>query len=274
MILLVSSNKDIASQNIKTQILSNYSFEETSESYQQNPLYTATINNQEVTMVTLSEESVKTQVLPESFPKAKLIVFISRHSSQSGKPTLSVHTPGNFAKADLGGLPRQVSVAPASAMRDALKCMQHCKEVLSLNFEVSYECTHHGPSLGIPTMFVELGSSEPQWQDSIAAQAVANAAIAGIAKFASPASSAVIGIGGPHYNEKFTNMALADEAIFGHMIPKYAVFAVDSEILLQCAERTLEKVSGVLLDWKGIKSEDKPKLLSILQETGLHFKKI
>jgi D-tyrosyl-tRNA(Tyr) deacylase len=110
MILVVSSNKDMASQNIKTQILSNYSFKQIPKSFQQNSVYNATVNNQNVFLVTLSGESVKAQELPSSFPDTKLCVFISRHSSQSGKPTLSVHAPGNFAQEELGGLPRLVSV--------------------------------------------------------------------------------------------------------------------------------------------------------------------
>ena len=274
MILLVSSNKDLASQNIKTQILCNYPFRQITESFEQNPVYNASVNNQNVILVTLSKESVMAQELPNSFPNAKLVVFISRHSSQSGKPTLSVHAPGNFAKAELGGLPGQVSVAPASAMRDALKTLQQNKNELDLNYEIIYECTHHGPSLNVPTMFVELGSSELQWKDLTAAQAVANATIHAIANFASPAASAVIGIGGPHYSEKFTRMALTGKAIFSHMIPKYAVSGVDSELLLQCSEKTLERVTGALLDWKGIRSEDKPKLLRYLQEANIHFEKV
>jgi D-aminoacyl-tRNA deacylase len=274
MILLVSSNKDIASQNIKEQILKCHPFKKTNINYQQAPLYLANINNNEVTLATLSGETVKAQNLPEDFPSAKLIVFISRHSSQSGKPTLSVHTPGNLGNAELGGLPRKVSVAPASAMQTALKALKHQQETLKLGYEVSYECTHHGPSLNVPTMFVELGSSQPQWEDPVAAQAVAHAAIAAIAEFSAPKASAVLGIGGTHYNQKFTAMALSDEAVFGHMIPKYTVGVVDEEILRQCVERTLEKVSLAALDWKGIRSEDKPGLLSALEGVGLRFQKV
>jgi D-aminoacyl-tRNA deacylase len=275
MILLVASNKDIASLNIKTQILKTYPFTQAAETFQQNPTYTANIHNNPVTLITLNQESVTAQTLPESFPEAKILVFISRHSSQSGKPTLSVHTPGNFAEAGLGGLPRTVSVSPATAMRDALKMLQQQKEQLSLNYEVSYECTHHGPSLGVPAMFVELGSSEPQWRDEAAAQAVAHAAMAAITRFSSPTEQAVLGIGGTHYCEKFTRMALADEAVFGHMIPKYAVgIAVDAAMLRQCMERTLENVSEAVLDWKGIKSEDKPHVLSTLLNAGLPFRKV
>ncbi len=69
-------------------------------------------------------------------------------------------------------------------------------------------------------------------------------------------------------------MALAGEAVFGHMIPKYAIGNIDSEMLAQCVEKTQEKVSLALLDWKGIKSEDKPNLLSALETVGLAFKKV
>jgi len=273
MILLVASNKDIASLTIKEQILLHYPFTQTPENFQNNPLYNANINSDAVTLATLNEESVQAQNLPEAFPAAKLIIFISRHSSQSGKPTLSVHTPGNLAQAELGGLPRIVSVSSAKGMREALKTLQRSRDQLSLDYEVSYECTHHGPSLGVPAMFVELGSSELQWRDSTAAQAVAHSAIAAISNVSSLKESAVLGIGGPHYSEKFTRMALAGEAMFGHIIPKYAVSAIDPEMILQCVERTLEKVSIAILDWKGIKSEDKPKLLAALHEAGLPFKK-
>ena len=275
MILIVASNKDTASLNIKQQILNHYPFNKTTAAFQQNPIYTADINGKNVTLATLSDRIREcTKPAGKPFQTRKLIVFISRHSSASGKPTLSVHTPGNFAEAGLGGLPRTVSVSPATAMRDALKTLLHYKEELSLNYEVSYECTHHGPSLNVPTMFVELGSSPAQWNDLRAAEAVAHSAMSAIANFSTPANSAVLGIGGTHYNQKFTRMALAGEAVFGHMIPKYAVSIVDSEILAQCIEKTLEKVSLAILDWKGIRSQDKPKLLSTLQDVGLPFKKV
>ena len=273
MILLVASNKDIASLNIKEQILKNYPFHKTEKIFQENPVFNSDIAGKNVTLITLSEESVRAQSLPEQFPLANLVVFISRHSSQSGRPTLSVHTPGNLGDAELGGLPRVVSVSPALAMQTALKALLHYKDEFSLDYEVSFECTHHGPSLNIPAMFIELGSSEAQWKDSQAAQAVAHAAMSSIGKFSVSSSSAVLGIGGTHYNQKFTLIALRGEAAFGHMIPKYAISLIDSEMLLQCVEKTLEKVSLAVLDWKGIKSEDKPNLLSALEAAGLPFRK-
>ena len=151
MILLVSSAKDLASSNIKKQVLEHYPFERTSQIFDQTPVYSAEINGREVKLITLQEETIKAQNLPERFSDLSLIVFISRHSSQSGTPTLSVHTPGNLGPAELGGLPRNVSISPATAMRDALKALLRYQVDMCLEYEVSYECTHHGPSLNVPT---------------------------------------------------------------------------------------------------------------------------
>lgn len=277
MILLAHSSLDVAGVNIAQKVLDLYSFTKTAETYQDSPVYSLEINGRDVTFVTLKGESVNAQYLQDDFPKAELMVFLSRHSSQSAKPTLTVHAPGNFAAAELGGLPRCVSIAPAVAMQTALKALVHYQEQYGLrSFEVSYEVTHHGPSLRIPAMFMELGSSPPQWSDRVAAEAVAHSAMTAIANFEAPAPScsAVLGIGGTHYNQQFTLMSLMGAATFGHMIPKYAIAHVDAEIIKQCMEKTLEKVPYALLDWKGIKSEDKPGLLAALEAAGLPYKKI
>jgi D-aminoacyl-tRNA deacylase len=78
-----------------------------------------------------------------------------------------------------------------------------------------------------------------------------------------------LGIGGPHYNKKFTKLALSTQKAFGHIIPKYALSEVDAEIIRQCVERTLETVDSAVLDWKGIKGEHKPKIVDALEELGV-----
>lgn len=274
MILLVSSRKDIASVNIAKHVVNKYPFSISGKTFQENFTFSADINSKKVNLIILNEETINAQNLPDKFANLTLVVFISRHSSTSGTPTLSVHTPGNFGAAELGGLPRKISIAPATAMRNALKELMLFKERMKLDYEVTYECTHHGPSLNIPAMFVELGSSPKQWHDSKAAEVVAHAAMSAIGKFDVSEKTAVIGVGGTHYNQRFTRMALDGEAVFGHMIPKYKVSSVDDEILRQCVEKTVEKVDCAILDWKGIKSEDKPQLLKALKEIGLPYKKI
>jgi D-aminoacyl-tRNA deacylase len=272
MILFVASKKDIAAMNIAERLVTDHTFESTTERFDGNPVFSKTLSNGKTAeLVYIEQDSVNAQsvVFPSS---PSLLVFLSRHKSMTGTPTLSVHTPGNLGKADLGGLPRTVSISPASAMKEALRAMKAAQTEMSLEYEVSYECTHHGPSLNIPTMFVELGSSEKQWADSEAAEAVARSALA--AASAETVHSAVLGIGGPHYNMKFTRKALETETAFGHIIPKYAISELDLEMLEQCAVKTAESVEKAVLDWKGITGADKNRLLSLLTDVGLDIERI
>jgi D-aminoacyl-tRNA deacylase len=271
MILIVASTKDIAGMNIAQRIIDHYGFERLSETFQKNSVYSKTVQNQEVKLLLVPQEIIYTQFVTDSFTP-QLLVFVSKHSSVSGIPTLSVHTPGNLAEAELGGIPRKVSISPAGAMKDALSEMAKLKEEMGLNYEVSYECTHHGPSLDVPAMFAELGSSLKQWEDLKAAEVVAHAAMAAVSKRSSYPTA--LGIGGPHYNAKFTKIALSTQTAFGHMIPKYAIPQVDVEIIKQCVKRTMEKVDSAILDWKGIKGADKNRIGTTLDEIGVPIEKV
>jgi len=272
MILVVASNKDPASLNIKRQILKNYNFKETK--MEKDPVYEAEINLKQVKLVTINGESIQAQNLTDQFAEVDFVVFISRHSSTSGRPTLSVHTPGNLGNAQYGGISREISISPANAMREALKKMMKITQEKELDYEISYEGTHHGPSLNVPTMFAELGSSAEQWKDECAADVVAHATMEAISTFGSFPARTVLGIGGPHYNPKFTHLALENNMAFGHIIPKYAVSQTDEAMLKKCIERTFEKVEAVILDWKGIKGEDKPRLMENVEKMDLQTEKV
>jgi D-aminoacyl-tRNA deacylase len=271
LILFIASTKDAAGMNIAKQLIENFTLEKLSETFHNNPVYTKTFQNKETKLLFVNTEIVDTQFLGDLFTP-ELIVFLSRHSSTKGIPTLSVHTPGNLSDANFGGEPRRVSVSPATAMKNSLLKMAKLATERELDYEVSYEGTHHGPSLSFPTMFVELGSSPKQWKDVEAAEVVADAAVAAISDCS--CSSVVLGIGGPHYNKKFTKMALTNQVAFGHMIPKYALAEVDAEIIYQCVERTFELVDCVVLDWKGIRGEHKSKIITVLETLGLTSEKV
>lgn len=271
MILIVVSTEDLAGMNIAQKILDNYDFDKLSEEFQKNPVYLKRVKDQEVKLIFTEEEIIETQFITDFFAP-QLLIFISKHSSESGIPTLSVHTPGNLAEAEYGGIARKVSISPASAMKDTLLEMSRLREEMGLDYKVSYECTHHGPSLDVPTMFAELGSSPKQWKDMKAAEAVAHSVMAAVSKRSS--YPVALGIGGPHYNAKFTRIALSTQTAFGHIIPKYAIPRVDAEIIEQCVERTMEPVESVILDWKGIRGADKGRLISALDKIGVPIEKV
>jgi len=116
-----------------------------------------------------------------------------------------------------------------------------------------------------------LGSSPEQWKDLKAAEVVTHAAMAAILKKSN--YPAVLGVGGPHYNKRFTEIALSTSKAFGHIIPKYATPYVDSEMIKQCVQRTLEKVESAVFDWKGIRGGDRERILTVLKELGIPVEK-
>ena len=258
--------------NIAQKIIGGHKFEKTANSFQENPIYAKSIENTEVKLVFVNKETIWEQHITDFF-KPQLIIFVSRHSGVAGIPTLSVHTPGNLtSEAKFGGVPQKISISPAGAMKNALLEMARLKKEESLDYEVSYECTHHGPSLDVPAMFAELGSSEEQWKDLQAAEVVAHAVIAAIKGKAG--ESAVLGVGGPHYNKRFTETALSSSKVFGHIIPKYATPLVDADMILQCVQRTQEKVEAAVFDWKGMRGADRERIAEALGKLNIPVEKL
>jgi len=267
LIIIGSSTADKASRNIAKMVIDLYDFKQTDEVFSDHHVLSSKIDNKEVKLVTFDGSIVQDHKISDLY-NVELLIFISRHSSKSGIPTLTVHTPGNLGDAKLGGKLRTVSIAPANAMRNALIEMECQKRRLKLDeFSVLYESTHHGPSLDVPTMFIEVGSSVKQWNNLVAAEAVAHSAISAIRGLSN--CEGVIGIGGPHYNEKFTRMSLKQKVAFGHIIPKYAIPYIDECIITQCVKRTVEEVSRAIFDWKGISSSHRRRIADICQQNGI-----
>ncbi len=83
----------------------------------------------------------------------------------------------------------------------------------------------------------------------------------------------VIGVGGPHYSERFTSIALTTPKAFGHIISKYAVPFVDAEMVRQCVQRTVEKVEYAIFDWKSMRAVDREKIISVLEELNVQVER-
>ncbi|MEM3028313.1 MAG: D-aminoacyl-tRNA deacylase [Candidatus Bathyarchaeia archaeon] len=272
--LIVASRLDLASRSIAQRILSLYDFKESSTKICGEKVYEGLIDGEEASLAFVDSDITDTQFL-EGIVKPSLLIFVSRHESQRGTPILSTHVPGNLGSAEHGGLPKKVSIAPARAMKAALKALEFQRQERGLPYIVSYEATHHGPSLDIPTIFIEIGSTPKEWGDPKACEAVALSVEAAIkASRIDDSSMASIGIGGLHYNEKFTKIGLREGLALGHMIPKYAMPSIDAEVLRQCVERTLEAVEVAILDWKGIPSGPRRWIHETLKGLGLDIRRV
>ncbi|GAB6284729.1 MAG: D-aminoacyl-tRNA deacylase [Methanoregula sp.] len=158
---------------------------------------------------------------------ADVVIFLSRHSSVNPTPVLTVHVTGNFGSAELGGTPRILAPAAPAMMQATLRALaRHCPE----GYRVSYEVTHHGPTgLTHPSFFVEIGSTEKEWNDPVAGRAVAEAVLGATPIEAVP----LIGFGGTHYAARETEIALSARGAFGHIAHTREIAALDEPMIRQ-----------------------------------------
>lgn len=144
------------------------------------------------------------------------VVFASRHASESGRRTLTVHPVGNYGDADFGGKAGILVPSAPLLMSQALRYLR--VKARDLPYTVCYEVTHHGPYLETPAMFIEVGSTSREWNDDRACGMIATA----IARLEEQQEDLVaVGIGGGHYAPRFTDITLREKVAFGHMIPRY-----------------------------------------------------
>ncbi|MCX6774509.1 MAG: D-aminoacyl-tRNA deacylase [DPANN group archaeon] len=205
--------------------------------------------------------------------KPELIIVASSHKSEAGVPLLTCHTTGNWsADNSRGGLPGKLSIAPALCMRQGILEFQELKaerKVLA-KYEIGMEVTHHSPTVDFPVMFVEVGSTEKEWNDKYACEAAADV----IYKLATEEPEKVevaVGFGGGHYCPSF-NKKLAGIAL-GHICPKHHADNLDEEMVLQAYSKTIPKPDYALLEWKGLTGPQKKKITEILEKNKITWKK-
>ncbi|MDD1707111.1 MAG: D-tyrosyl-tRNA(Tyr) deacylase [Methanoregulaceae archaeon] len=185
-----------------------------------------------------------------------LIIFLSRHSSINPFPVLTVHVTGNIGPADLGGRPGSVAVAAPEWMHAVLGRLSHH---VPAGYQVSYEVTHHGPSeIETPSFFVEIGSTDSEWQDSRAGEAVARSVLE-----ANPIGTInLLGVGGTHYARRETQIALESRAAFGHIVHSRDTPRVDISMLRYLIQ--MGKAQAVYLDRKALPTEELTRLTTLI----------
>jgi len=264
-ILIAAFKSDLAAANIADMLIKKYSFDETGESSAGKPVY----RKNELRLVYLEVDDIYADNLDQSF-ETDTIIFASRHKSESGEPTLTTHISGNLtSEARFGGKPKRLALAHANLMKAALIALKSAKERLGLaRYLVSVEATHHGPTeLRVPSIFVEIGSSEMQWRDEKAAEAVADAIYSSATKPAS--GKPAVGFGGGHYSPKHTQVNLAEEYAVGHILPKYYFDSFDPSMVQLAFDRTVGVCKTAIIDWKGVRGPERRRLVEFLDDRDI-----
>jgi len=188
-----------------------------------------------------------------NFGDFRSMIVLSRHASKSGNRIVTTHFTGKISEDDF-----RISI-PAPQLQFSL--MRGLSRRIPEDFLLSLECTHHGPyETDVPSLFVEIGSTESEWRNREVAHAVAKSILE--MRIESPPLTCV-SFGGGHYAPRQTKILLSGASAFAHIIPNHLI-----EMLTRERIERLFEVSGTdfcHLDRKSMNSKMRRALEELLE---------
>jgi D-aminoacyl-tRNA deacylase len=267
--LVIASKKDLAGMNITEQLAQ----------FQSNPMMSAMKDSAAFDIHLIDTEIIDNSGIdPEKIKQYDFIIFASKHQSEKKEKSLSVHAPGNWlsTRPELGGQAGKVCKSSGLFQKKMFeKLNKNTERYELLDYSVTLEVTHHGPLIDKPCVFIEVGSTETEWQDKRAGFVIAKTISDIVNGFEeNPYREVAVGIGGPHYCPNFNKLQLSSNVAFSHIIPKY-VLPFTEEMILEAIKKTEEEVDFVILDWKGIGDEEqRNSLIKILEKNYISYKRV
>ncbi len=268
-IAIIFSKKDLASLNIKENLLELKKFKELDE-FENEKVYS--LDNTK--LYTIDQDLIYAENIDDKI-KADLFIFASMHKSESKIKNLTIHSIGNFGKRkfneiDFGGRDKTLCKVNASMLK--LMFLELNSLAKNSNYSVTIEATHHGPFLNKPAIFIEIGPSEEEWKDKKAGNIIANTIINAISKFKNQNYEITFGIGSTHYPSNFNKIMLNTNIAISYICAKYNLENLDKELILQAVNNAERNLDFILLDWKGL-GKEKQRILKILEELNLEYKR-
>jgi len=220
--------------------------------------------------LTMYETEAKTCLELENIDKeieADLFVFATIHQSASKHPCLTCHPIGNWDKAEHGGNERTIYQSSAAYWK---MFYLRLKE-LSSDIDITLEATHHGPHVEKPTLFVEIGSGEEQWNDPKFGDILAECIMDVFTKEPIDVKACIV-LGGGHYNSAVMKLFEQSDWSVGHVCPKFMLETLDEDTLRQAIDNTIPKAEMVALDHKGLGSS-REKVKELLDRMNIPYDK-
>jgi D-aminoacyl-tRNA deacylase len=217
-------------------------------------------------------ENVDEEIEKQIGVKMDLIVFATKHQSASGIHSLSCHTPGNWNNADYGGKEGKVCINPVKLNEEFYLKLKEVNEKENLGYEVIMECTHHGPYLETPCVFIEIGSDLESWKREDAGKAIAETIMEVLPSFNFEIKDnlpVAFCVGGLHHCPEFTKRIERKEAHIAHVMPKY-IEDVSLETLEMAVLNSIPKCNLILYDWKGM-SKNKQIIVEKIENLAVKY---
>ena len=198
-------------------------------------------------------------------------IFLSKHAAETGTLALTCHNTGNFSEAHFGGFKKQVALPHPHLQKSYLQTLWKKRSDFA-KFEITLEATHHGPTaLDKPVLFIEVGTTEKEWNDKELCKNIAKIVVDVISHPIKKHDVAIC-FGSTHYPEKFTKILLEGEYALGTIMPKHALEFLNQSLFSHILKRNNE-AKFALLDWRGL-GKYKQKVINFLEATDLEVIKI
>ncbi len=266
---IISSSKDLAGVNIRNSLIELFDFEKTNEKFDNYEIFEYNkFPNKKIKLYMIDTDLVYSEDIDKRLD-ADIMIFASKHRSKENTPSFAAHSIGNWGKAELGGQDKKL--CPSSAVLSKNMLIELNKNAKETDYEITMEATHHGPFVEKPAVFVEIGSTEKEWNEKRNGEVIAKTIMDAV-KNENKSYKIAFGIGGPHYCHNFNKIALNTDIALSHVCPKYALQNLDAEQISQAVQNTIEKVDFILLDWKGLGTE-KQRIVDVLKGSNLEFKR-
>jgi D-aminoacyl-tRNA deacylase len=277
-LVLISSTEDTASTNIKNHLLQENTWKE-KNTFQQQPVYQHTMMKN-IFLITVNDrlifhENIDKEIQEQLHITPQQAIFLSRHRSTTAKPTLTTHPIGNYNDNRYGGKPQTLIASSPRLMTHLLRLLHTNAKKANLYHDICFEVTHHGPYLTIPTLYIEVGSNETEWQKQQPAHIIAKSLQQLLKHYHYEKDlpddiPVLLGIGGGHYAPRFTDIILEKKAAFGHMIPAYHI--KDENINITMLKQAIEKtpnIQGIYIHRKSLKKSQITMFKKWSQELGV-----
>ncbi|MDE1862029.1 MAG: D-aminoacyl-tRNA deacylase [Thaumarchaeota archaeon] len=198
-------------------------------------------------------------------------VFLSKHAAESGKLALTCHSTGNFSEALFGGYAKQVAIPHPHLQKSYMRHLWDRRDDFS-KFEITIEATHHGPTaLGKPVLFIEVGTTQSEWNDKDLCRSVADIVVGELGG-SEERHQVAICFGGTHYPTKFNRELIEGEFALGTVVPRHALGEVDEVLFAHILERN-KGATHALVDWRGL-ARSKQKMVDLIGNAGLELVKV
>lgn len=266
--LVIASKQDKAGMNIVNQLIQ----------FRKSPVLSAMNTIEEPTFdIHFVDEDIiyDSNYEPEKINKYDFVIFASKHQSETPRKTLSIHAPGNPRNAEFGGQPGKLCPSSALFQKRMFEILnKNAKKHNLEHYEVTLECTHHGPLINKPCVFIEIGATDIEWSDRRASFVIATTIKDTIEKFMpNKYREIAIGVGGPHYCPSFNKIQMNSNIALSHIIPGYTL-PLTEDMLDEAIKKTEEELDFVVLDWKGIANADeRERIKNLLDRKHIYYKK-